>query len=72
VAKVRREAVPQTAVKGRCPWCGAEPTFVDSKSRRTWHTVPACQPYLDWCHRNGTTCLGFVEITNSGDSFAKD
>jgi hypothetical protein len=64
MAKVRRQTIPSTAVRGRCPWCGAEPVFVDSVSRRTWHPVPACLQYLDWCTANGTRCLGFFELTN--------
>jgi hypothetical protein len=64
MASVRKERLPATAIRQKCPWCGEEDFFVDPVSRRTWHPTPACKGYLNACRTTKTTCLGFARLTN--------
>jgi hypothetical protein len=64
MAAVRRERLPATAERRKCPWCGSDAFFVDPVSRRSWHPHPACAGYLNACRSSKTSCLGFARLTN--------
>lgn len=67
MARLRREKIPKTATRGRCPWCGQEPFFVDVASQRTWHPWPPCEGYTATTAKKGHTCLGVAQVTNLED-----
>lgn len=64
MARLKKERLPSTTVVGACPYCGAEPFYVDKPSQRSYHPHPTCGRFLEECRSRGASCLGYVFLTN--------
>lgn len=57
---------PDTAERGRCPFCGSDVVW-DRVSRKTWHEIPECYGWAQFCASNKADRGGFEVVVGAED-----